>query len=214
MTTAEPPRPEIFVVDDDESVRTAIGRLLASANLECELFAGPRDFLRRADDDLSGCVLLDVRMPDMNGFEVQQVLRERGHDIPIIFLTAYADVPLTVRAMKGGAVEVLTKPFEEDTLLGAVSAALEVACARRADHEELRECRARYQTLTRREREVMALVASGMLNKEAADRLGTAEKTVKVQRARAMRKMSARSFADLVRMVDRLNSVRPDTQRA
>ena len=194
----------IFVVDDDPSVRTAIRRLLSSVGLSCETFGSGPEFLKRAEDGISGCVLLDVRMPGLSGIEVQQLLVAAGHDLPIIFVTAHADVPLTVRAMKAGAMEVLTKPFEDQALLDAVSQALDRDRARRSAREELDGYRQRYNRLTPREQEVMGLVVTGMLNKQVADTLGTAEKTIKVHRGQVMHKMHVESFAELVRIADRL----------
>ena len=204
MVPTDSPEPAVFIVDDDASVRTAMKRLLTSVAIRCETFDDARAFLERVDDDMTGCLLLDVRMPGLSGIDLQRVLRERGNDLPIIFVTAYADVPLTVRAMKAGAVEVLTKPVDEQRLLEAVSDALERERARRAGRAEERRWRERFSTLTAREREVMALVVTGMLNKQIAETLGTAEKTIKVHRGQVMHKMQAESVADLVRMADRL----------
>jgi len=196
--------PTIFVVDDDPSVRTAVKRLLASVGLPCETFGTALEFLKRAEHGVTGCVLLDVRMPGLSGLDLQRILRADGNELPIIFVTAHADVPMTVRAMKAGAMEVLTKPFEEQALLDAVNQALERERVRMAAFEELQVYRERFDTLTAREREVMGLVVTGLLNKQVADALGTAEKTIKVHRGQVMHKMQARSFAELVRIADRL----------
>jgi FixJ family two-component response regulator len=197
--------PTVFVVDDDPSVRTAVKRLLASVGLSCETFPTAADFLTRLERGVSGCLVLDVRMPGASGLDLQRILNQAGTDLPIIFVTAHADVPLTVRAMKAGALEVLTKPFDDQELLDAVYQALEQERVRSHDREELSRLRERFDTLTAREREVMSLVVTGLLNKQIAAELGTAEKTIKVHRAQVMHKMEADSLADLVRMADRLN---------
>lgn len=200
----EPAGSTVFVVDDDASVRAAIRRLLLSAGFTSETFADALEFMKRMEHGVSGCLLLDVRMPGLSGLDLQQMLNAAGSDLPVIFVTAHADVPLTVRAMKAGAMEVLTKPFEDEVLLTAVSRALEREREGRERREDLQRCREHFETLTPREREVMRLVASGMPNKQVAETLGTAEKTIKVHRAHVMHKMQARSLAALVRMADRL----------
>jgi FixJ family two-component response regulator len=202
--SAEILAPTVFVVDDDPSIRTAVQRLLASVGLRCETFPNAQDFMIRARGGVSGCLVLDVRMPGASGLDLQRMLNEAGLDRPIVFVTAHADVPLTVRAMKAGALEVLTKPFDDQVLLDAVNNALEQERVRSHDREELHRLRARFDTLTPREREVMQLVVTGLLNKQVAATLGTTEKTIKVHRAAVMDKMQADSFADLVRMADRL----------
>ena len=197
--------PTVFVVDDDPGVRTAVKRLLASVGLPCETFANTAEFLTRSERGVSGCLVLDVRMPGASGLDLQKILNQEGTDLPIIFVTAHADVPLTVRAMKAGALEVLTKPFDDQQLLDAVYHALEQERVRSHDREELQRLRERFETLTAREREVMGHVVTGKLNKQIAGELGTAEKTIKVHRAQVMHKMQADSVAELVRMADRLD---------
>jgi FixJ family two-component response regulator len=198
--------PTVFVVDDDPSVRTAVKRLLASVGLQCETFSTAAEFLIRCEHGVSGCLVLDVRMPGASGLDLQRILNQAETDLPVIFVTAHADVPLTVRAMKAGALEVLTKPFDDQALLDAVYQALEQERVRSHDREELHRLRDRFETLTAREREVMALVVTGLLNKQIAGELGTAEKTIKVHRAQVMHKMEAESLAELVRMADRLKA--------
>jgi FixJ family two-component response regulator len=204
MSAENDPTATVFVVDDHPSLRAAIKRLIESAGLRCETFSNAIEFLERAEEGVRGCVLLDVRMPGPSGLELQETLAASGNDLPIIFVTAYADVPLTVKAMKAGAMEVLTKPFEDQVLMEAVYRGLEQDSVRRVDREELQQYRERFETLTRREREVMALVVSGMLNRHIAETLGTAEKTIKVHRGQVMHKMQADSLAELVRIADRL----------
>ena len=204
------PKLTVYLVDDDPSVRVAIARLLVSVGLPCESFATAADFLKRAEQGLAGCLVLDVRMPGLSGLELQRALTQSGQRIPVIFVTAHADVPLTVRAMKEGALELLTKPFDDQTLLDAINNALQIAGARHEASERLRVLEARYETLTPREREVMQLVVTGMLNKQTASVLGTTEKTIKAHRAQVMHKMQADSLPALVRMADTLQVTRRD----
>ncbi len=204
VPSSDPGAPTVFVVDDDPSVRTAVHRLLESVGLPCETFSNAGDFLRRVEQGCDGCLILDVRMPGPSGLDLQRSLAALGQDLPIVFVTAYADVPLTVRAMKAGALEVLTKPFDDQALLDVVNAALAKARVRRQDREEIARLRTLFETLTPREREVMGLVVTGLPNKQIAAQLGTTERTVKAHRAQVMHKMRGDSLAELVRMADRL----------
>jgi RNA polymerase sigma factor (sigma-70 family) len=207
-----PGAPTVFIVDDDTSVRKAISRLVASAGLRAEAFASAADFLARSPRGEHGCILLDVKMPVTTGLELQRQLAENGIEMPVIFVSAHVDVPLTVRAMKDGAFEVLTKPFQDGVLLDAVRQALARDEQRHRDRAEFEELRQRFETLTPKQREVMALVVTGMLNKQVAARLGTSEKTVKVHRAQVVAKMRASSLPDLVRMADRLGLAAGDAR--
>jgi FixJ family two-component response regulator len=194
----------VFVVDDDHSMRVAVERLLRSSGLEVESFSSARTFLEREPADVACCLVLDVRMPELTGLDLQQALRQSDAGIPIVFITGHGDVPTSVRAMKSGAEDFLQKPFKDQELLDAVHRALERDRGARAERTELAELGERLDSLTPREREVFELVVKGLLNKQIAFELGAAEKTIKVHRGRVMKKMQADSLAHLVRMAGKL----------
>src|SRR5262245_4076095 len=197
--------PTVFVVDDDPSLRTAVSRLIGSVGLPVRAYGSADEFIGAVDPSMPGCVVLDVRMPGASGLELQERMVGAGYALPVIFVSAHADVALTVRAMRAGALHVFTKPFDDQALLDAIHEALLIDRQRRLDELELRDLQERFSTLTVREREVMRLVVTGMLNKEIASELGTTEKTVKAHRGQVVHKMRAHSVPDLVRMADRLD---------
>lgn len=194
----------VFVIDDDARMRAAMERLLRSVGLHAESFASPQDFLQRKLPDGPSCLVLDVRLPGMSGLEVQRKLIEAGIQIPVIFISGHGDIPMTVKAMKSGAVEFLTKPFRDQDLLDAIQQALERENATRKQQDEIQSLKKRYETLTAREREVMGLLVSGMLTKQIASRLGTSEITAQIHRGQIMHKMEANSPVELGRMAEKL----------
>jgi RNA polymerase sigma factor (sigma-70 family) len=196
--------PVVFIVDDDASVRDALKSLIRSVGLRVELFGSAREFLQRGRPDVPSCLVLDVRLPGIGGLDLQRQLADANVQTPIIFITAHGDIPMSVRAMKAGAVEFLTKPFRDQDLLDAIQIALERDRARLQREAEIAVLRERFESLTLREREVAAMVVSGMPNKQIAGEIGITENTVKVHRSRAMEKMQAQSLADLVKMIERL----------
>jgi len=194
----------VFVVDDDRSVRSSLKLLISSVGLQVESFESADTFLQRKPPDAPSCLVLDVRLRGLSGLDFQRELAARNIHIPIVFITGHGDIPMSVRAMKAGAIEFLTKPFRDQDLLDAVRIALERDRARREQEKEVADLQQRFDSLTPREQEVISMVVSGMLNKQIAGELGTAENTVKVHRSRAMEKMNAQSFADLVRMIEKI----------
>jgi len=203
------PAPLVVVVDDEAGVRASLDSLLRSVGLQTRLFASPQELLAASLPELPGCIILDVRLPGISGLDVQDQLARHGIHWPIVFLTGHGDIPMTVRAMKAGAVDFLSKPFREQDMLDAVSAAIERDRQRRSASTALDGLRARYQTLTPREREVMAYVVSGLMNKQVAGLMGLSEITVKIHRGNLSRKMGVRSFAELVRSAEALGIARP-----
>ena len=197
-------QPVVFVVDDDPSVREALGSLFRSVDLDVELFGSAAEFLQRKPSGNASCLVLDIRLPGPSGLDFQNELTKANIHIPIIFVTGHGDIPMTVRAMKGGAVDFLTKPFRDQDMLDAVATAIERDRKRRKDEKVLSQLRSLLASLSPREQEVLALVASGLMNKQIAAEVGLAEITVKIHRGHIMKKMGARSLADLVRMSELL----------
>jgi FixJ family two-component response regulator len=198
------PAPIVFVVDDDESVRRSLKRFLGAEGFQVELFASPQEFLQGKRPDVPSCLVLDIRLKGTSGLEFQQELTKAGIPIPIIFLTGHGNIPMTVRAMKSGAVEFFSKPFQDQDLLDAIHLALAKDRVRRQQKAEIATLRERYESLTPREQEVLSWVISGRLNKQIAAEIGTSETTVKVHRSQLMRKMAADSLPDLVRMAEKM----------
>jgi FixJ family two-component response regulator len=202
-------KPVVYVVDDDPSVGKALERLMRSAGHDVRAFTSALDFVRCRNLEAPACLILDVSMPDLNGLELQEYLAVQGISLPIVFITGHGTVSMSVKAMKAGAVDFLQKPFSDTDLLNAISHAIETDRRAIKEREGLKELRERMETLTPREREVLQFVVTGLLNKQTASKLGTAEKTVKVHRARVMAKMGAQSLADLVRFADKLSTDSP-----
>lgn len=214
MTEPDLAKPTVFVVDDDADVREGLNLLLQSVGLNCEVFRSAQDFMRRRPAETVSCLILDVRMPGPSGLDCQKELARIHLNIPIIFITGHADIPMTVRAMKAGAIEFLTKPVREQDLIDAVHVALERDRARRNLEDQLRDLKQSFATLSEREREVLMLVSAGMLNKQIAGAMKLSEVTVKVHRHNLMRKLGAKSVPDLVRITDTLGFSRSNATSA
>jgi len=212
MQERQRPQSIVYVVDDDISVRNSLSNLFRSVDLSVETFDSPAAFLQRERLDVASCIVLDIRMPGSSGLDFQAALRRSGIEIPIIFLTAYADIQMSVQAMKAGAIDFLTKPYRDQDLLDAVVAAIERDRHRRENQMAASKLRARFETLSKREQEIMALVTGGLMNKQAAVEAGISETTVKIHRGNVMQKMGAKSFAELVRRADTLQIARAKRQ--
>jgi FixJ family two-component response regulator len=203
-SSSAPVTPIVFVVDDDISVRESLEAMIGFAGFSAEMFASAHDFLKRPRARVPNCLVLDVSLPDLSGLDLQKLIASERTDMPIIFITGHGDVPMTVRAMKAGAVEFFTKPFDDEVLLDAIRQAIERSRVALSEEAEMQAIQKRYASLSRREQEVMALVVAGLLNKQVGGELGISEITVKAHRGQVMRKMNARSLADLVNMAGRL----------
>jgi FixJ family two-component response regulator len=213
MKEALPPRSIVYVVDDDVSVRNSLSNLFRSVDLSVQVFGSSASFLQHELPDAASCIVLDIRLPGSSGLDFQAELRSVGIKIPIIFLTGHGDIKMSVQAMKAGAIDFLTKPYRDQEILDAVRAALERDTRRREADTAALDLRARFDRLSKREREIMALVTSGLMNKQAAVKAGIAETTVKIHRGNVMQKMGAKSFAELVRMADTLQIRRAKSQK-
>jgi RNA polymerase sigma factor (sigma-70 family) len=201
MTEIEP---TVFIVDDDESVRKSLSRLLKSAGNKVETYSSAIEFLKRNPYEGPACLLLDIRMPELSGLELQEALAKKNHTISIVFITGHGSIPLSVQAMKAGAVDFIEKPFEEQTLLDAVNLAIKKDRSAKQKQADIRKIQKRIESLTRQERKVFTFVVSGLLNKQIASELGISERTVKAHRAQVMRKIQAKSLADLVRLAEKI----------
>jgi FixJ family two-component response regulator len=201
--------PIVFVVDDEPTVCASVKRLVRSVGIEVQTYSSAQEFLRGKRPDVPGCLVLDVRLPDLSGLDLQQELAKANITLPIIFVTGHGDIPMSVRAMKAGAVEFLTKPFREQDLLEAIQHGIQQHRTLREQRAEIFDLQCRYESLTLREREVFPLVAGGWLNKQVASQLGASEKTIKVHRGQVMHKMKAESLADLIRMAEKLKITSP-----